>query len=271
MPTPPARSSPTGADAASGRDLAPPDPTPDPTPDRTAAPEALPEALREAGARIPLAEPEGIDSRERLILFSDAVFAIAVTLLALDLRLPIRPGGYDDASLVAAIRDLGPALLAYALSFFVIAMFWMGHLRTMRLVVRVDTTFVALNFVFLALVALVPFPTSIVANDGDLASSTILYAVFGASVALASTVLWVYATRIGHLISARVSPDLATRVTARALVVPALFLISIPVALVSVTAAQVIWVVAAPAQGVVARRLRIPSVLGSAGGETPHS
>jgi len=220
--------------------------------------------------RIPLAEPEGIDSRERLILFSDAVFAIAVTLLALGLRLPTHPGGYDDASLVAAIRDLGPALLAYALSFFVISMFWMGHLRTMRLVVRIDTTFVALNFVFLALVALVPFPTSIVATDGSLASATIFYAVFGASVALVSTLLWVYATRIGHLLSARVSPDLARRVTARSLVVPALFLVSIPVALVSTTAAQVIWVVAAPAQGVVARRLRIPSVLSPAPPDQPH-
>jgi uncharacterized membrane protein len=255
-----------GADAASGREPVPPEPTlhqtPRPTPER--------EIPTETGARIPLAEPEGIDSRERLILFSDAVFAIAVTLLALDLRLPLRPGGYDDASLVAALRDLGPALLAYALSFFVIAMFWMGHLRTMRLVVRIDTTFVALNFVFLALVALVPFPTSIVANDGQLASATILYAVFGASVALASTLLWVYATRIGHLLSARVSPDLARRVTVRSLVVPALFLVSIPVALVSTTASQVIWVIAAPVQGVVARRLRIPSVLGPGGADQPH-
>jgi uncharacterized membrane protein len=190
------------------------------------------------------------------------VFAIAVTLLALDLRLPVRPGGYDDASLVAAIRDLGPAFLAYALSFFVIAMFWMGHLRTLRLAVRLDSTFVALNFVFLALVALVPFPTSIVASDGSLASATILYAVFGASVAAVSTLLWVYATRIGHLVSARVTPDLARRVTLRSTVVPALFLVSIPVALVSTTAAQAIWIIAAPAQGVVARRLRIPSALG---------
>ena len=140
-------------------------------------------------------------------------------------------------------------------------MFWMGHLRTLRLVVRIDTTFVALNFVFLGLVALVPFPTSIVASDGNLASATILYAVFGASVALVSTLLWVYATRIGHLVSARVTPDLARRVTMRSTVVPALFLISIPVALVSTTAAQVIWFAAAPAQGFVARRLRIPSVL----------
>jgi uncharacterized membrane protein len=235
----------------------PPEPAPEPRLEPTRAPQTPPDG----GARIPLAEPEGIDSRERLILFSDAVFAIAVTLLALGLRLPPRPGGYDDASLVAAIRDLGPALLAYALSFFVIAMFWMGHLRTMRLVVRIDTTFVALNFVFLALVALVPFPTSVVASEGGLASSTILYATFGATVALVSTLLWVYATRIGHLISVRVTPDLARRVTIRSLVVPALFLISIPVALVSTTAAQVIWVVAAPAQGVVAGRLRIPSAL----------
>ena len=261
---------PTGADAVSGHDPVPPEPPPEPTPESRPEPTRASDILPEAGARIPLAEPEGIDSRERLILFSDAVFAIAVTLLALGLHLPPRPGGYDDASLVAAIPDLGPALLAYALSFFVIAMFWMGHLRTMRLVVRIDSTFVALNFLFLALVALVPFPTSIVASDGGLASATILYAVFGASVALVSTLLWVYATRIGHLISARVTPDLARRVTARSLVVPALFLASIPVALVSVMAAQVIWVVAAPAQGVVARRLRIPSVLGPTVGDQPH-
>jgi uncharacterized membrane protein len=208
-----------------------------------------------------------IDSLERLILFSDAVFAIAVTLLALDLRLPLRPGGYDDASLVAAIEDLGPSILAYALSFLVIAMFWLSHVRTLRSMVRIDTAFVGLNFVFLALVALVPFPTSVVAAEGNLASATILYGLFGASLATISILLWVYATRIGRLVSARVTPDLARRVTIRATVVPGLFLISIPVALLSTTIAQAIWVLAFPAQGLVARRLRIPSILDSGGTE----
>ena len=205
--------------------------------------------------------PSGLDARERLVLFSDAVFAISITLLAIDLRLPDRPGGYDDASLVAAVVALGPAILAYALSFFVIAMFWLGHLRTLRVVVRIDSRFIALNLLFLAFVAIVPFPTSVVATEGDLASATILYALFGASLALLSMLLWVYATRIGHLVTDRVTPEIARRFTYRTTIVPALFLVSIPVALVSTTAAQLIWIVAAPVQAIVARRLNLDEAL----------
>ncbi|MFI5225250.1 MAG: TMEM175 family protein [Candidatus Limnocylindrales bacterium] len=210
-------------------------------------------------------------ARERLVLFSDAVFAIAITLLAIDLRLPVVAGGYDDASLVAAVVALGPALLAYALSFFVIAMFWLGHLRTLRVVVRIDSIFIGLNLVFLAFVAIVPFPTSVVAMDGNLASATILYALFGASLAVLSMLLWVYATRIGHLASERLTPEIARRVTYRTTIVPALFLVSIPVALVNTTLARAIWIVAAPAQAFVSRRLHLDANLGLDGPAPPAS
>jgi hypothetical protein len=100
---------------------------------------------------------------ERLVFFSDAVFAIAITLLALDLRLPDRTGGYTDATLLDALSGLMPSLFAFALSFVILATFWLGHFRTFRAVVRSDGWLVTINLVFLFFIALLPFPTSIVA------------------------------------------------------------------------------------------------------------
>jgi uncharacterized membrane protein len=197
------------------------------------------------------------DVLERLILFSDAVFAIAITLLAIDLRLPEHAGSYDDRGLIAALLDLGPAILAYVLSFFVIAMFWVGHLRTFRVIVRADSRFVGLNCVFLAFVAIVPFPTSVVAREGNLPSAAILYAAFGTGLATLSTLLWVYAARVGHLVSERVTPEVARHVTYLAAIVPLIFLLSIPIALVNPYVAEAVWLATAPAQMLLSRRFHL--------------
>lgn len=193
---------------------------------------------------------------ERVALFSDAVFAIAITLLALDLRLPDDVAGTNDA-VVAALAGLVPAFWAFLLSFAVIAAFWIGHVRTIRAIVRTDPIFITLNLVFLAAIALLPFPTSVVARQGDVAAGAVFYAAFGTVTASLSTLLWVYATRIGRLASPAVTPRLARFVAFRAASVPVLFALSIPIALISPLAAWLVWVAVFPLQLLLARRYRI--------------
>src|SRR5258707_188668 len=97
---------------------------------------------------------------ERLIFFSDAVIAIAITLLVLDLRLPEASG----ESLAAQLGDLSSSFLSFFMSFAVIGLFWEAHHRLFGFIERYDRTLLWLNLAFLFLIASLPFPTSVLAN-----------------------------------------------------------------------------------------------------------
>ena len=203
---------------------------------------------------------------ERIVFFSDAVIAIAITLLALELRLPELPPGQTDASLLDALSRDGSAIFAFVLSFTVIALFWLGHYRTFRYVIDADGRLVAINFAFLFCIAILPYPTSIIATQGDLPSATIVYALFGLATGVVSTLLWVYPTRIAHLASPDVTPAIARYVTWRAAIIPIMFAISIPAALVSPYLAWLLWLMAAPAQAVLTRRFQTRGHMGMSRG-----
>jgi uncharacterized membrane protein len=100
---------------------------------------------------------------ERMLNFSDGVFAIVLTLLALDLRLP---PGVDDAHLATAALRIAGSLGAFALTFGLVGVFWLVHLSTMRALVRFDWVVAAVNVVFLFTVTLTPFATALVGRFG---------------------------------------------------------------------------------------------------------
>ena len=95
----------------------------------------------------------------RVELFSDAVFAVAITLLVLDLRVPDVAG-----SLTAALADRWPAFAAFAISFVTVGCIWVNHSKVFASVQRVDTVLLFLNLALLMCVVLVPFGTSLMAS-----------------------------------------------------------------------------------------------------------
>jgi uncharacterized membrane protein len=99
--------------------------------------------------------------RSRLEAFSDGVFAVAITLLALDLTVagPEGPGG-----LVDQLHGKWPAFLAYLISFFMIGIIWVNHHALVRQITKVDRTLLFLNLVLLLFVVLIPFSTATVAD-----------------------------------------------------------------------------------------------------------
>jgi uncharacterized membrane protein len=203
----------------------------------------------------------GVSALERVVFFSDAVFAIAITLLAIDVRLPDLPAGLSDASLLEALRLVAPSAFAFVVSFVVIAAFWIGHLRTFRVILRTDGRLIGLNLAFLFFIAALPFPTSVLAQEGDLVVAAILYALFGLVTGAMSTAVWVYPVRVG-LVAPTVTAETARHVTYRAMVVPVVFAASIPVAvLVGPLAAEAMWILMVPAQAIVSRRFRIQGAL----------
>ena len=99
--------------------------------------------------------------RSRLEAFSDGVFAVAITLLALDLTVA---GPEGQGSLAEQLYRKWPAFLAYLISFFMIGIIWVNHHALVRQITKVDRTLLFLNLVLLLFVVLIPFSTAIVAD-----------------------------------------------------------------------------------------------------------
>jgi uncharacterized membrane protein len=122
----------------------------------------------------------------RLLALSDGVYAIAITLLVLDLNVP---AGTTDAGLGDALRDLEPELYAYALTVLVLGAFWIGHHRLLADVPRVNDRILWINVLYLGLIALLPFPTDVLGSYGGQRSAVMLYAASVGVISLADTYL----------------------------------------------------------------------------------
>src|SRR6185503_10183725 len=99
---------------------------------------------------------------ERMILFSDAVFAIAITLLVLEIKIPGKEeftGGVSDNALLGALGKLIPKFIGFFITFMLIGLYWTVHHRMFGFVTSYDRKILILNLVFLFFVALMPFST----------------------------------------------------------------------------------------------------------------
>ena len=114
--------------------------------------------------------------KSRLETFSDGVFAIVITLLILDVRLPETVRLTTDAGFWNGLRLVMPNIGAYALSFVLIGVFWNAHHTLFRLVRSIDGRLIWLNFGYLLLVTFIPYPTSLLSKAPELASAVQLYA-----------------------------------------------------------------------------------------------
>jgi uncharacterized membrane protein len=167
---------------------------------------------------------------ERLALFSDAVFAIAITLLVLELKVPgseaVRAAGGLGAALIREI----PRFFAFLMSFTVIGSYWILHHRMFRYLQRCDEGLVSLNLVLLLFVAFLPFPVALFSSFRRDPVAIGFYATSVALAGLGLNLLWWYATRRRRL----VAPDLDRRILRyvqfRAAVLPIVFTISLPFA-----------------------------------------
>jgi uncharacterized membrane protein len=191
---------------------------------------------------------------ERLTFFSDAVMAVAITVLVLDLKLP---EGMGPAELNTALSGLSHALWCYVLSFVVIGMLWMAHHNQFAHIERVDGALQWLNLLFLMMVALIPFVTNLMSDYGG-ARPTAFYAVIllGSSLSLAA--IWGYAISKPELMRADVPPELRRLGVLIPLAISGVFALSIAVAFsVGAAAAQWTWVLAAFAGPVASRLARV--------------
>jgi uncharacterized membrane protein len=125
----------------------------------------------------------------RLETFSDGVFAIAATLLILDVRLP------PDGGVRHGLLHIWPSYAAYVLAFVTIGIMWVNHHNVFRQIDRVDRTFLTINVVFLMVIAFVPFPTRVLAEhlQHDARAAAFAYGLTMTVMAAMYGTLWFYA------------------------------------------------------------------------------
>jgi uncharacterized membrane protein len=153
----------------------------------------------------------------RLILFSDAVFAIAITLLAIEIHPP--EGWHGDVG--SFFHLMAAKLTAYAVSFAAIGVLWISHRRTYSRLRKADGALDVLNFLMLGLVALLPLGTELL-WEANSAGSLYIYVGLVAAVGVAQGLAWGYAAFIGKLAE---PIELSTRlfILARVTLLPGLF------------------------------------------------
>jgi len=206
----------------------------------------------------PLAEPSlGF---ERIVFFSDAVYAIVITLLVLPLTAEIELPESEDG-LAQQVLALWPSVLTFAVSFLVIGQFWIAHHRTFGYIRGHDHGLLWFNLVALMTVAFLPFPAALLGSHStaDDAFPVVFYAGSLTLTSAALTAAWVYAARRG-LLDVELSGRQVAAITHRAFATTAVFAASVGAAFLGLMPAVGLWLVVLPAVRLfVARQEHIPS------------
>lgn len=181
--------------------------------------------------------PSGEKETGRLEAFSDGIFAIAMTLLVLDLKVPKQAELHD--SLSRALTREWPTFLAYFTSFATILVMWVNHHVLFGRIRRIDQPFLFLNGLLLFFVTFVPFPTSLVAEyvgHSEERTAGLLYAGTYVLIAIVYNLLWLYASRGGRLIDKHIPAERIREITVQYLPGVPLYVVAVALAFVSVRA-----------------------------------
>jgi uncharacterized membrane protein len=173
----------------------------------------------------------------RIEAFSDGVFAIAITLLVLEIHVPEDP----ENGLGQALLDQWPAYASYVVSFFIIGIIWVNHHAVFDHLERADRPLLFLNLLLLLWVALLPWPTNLIATymehgGADERVAAVVYSGTMTAMGLSFGALWSYASRYGRLLGETLSPLEIRRLTRRFTLGTPIYMLSMLVALVSAPA-----------------------------------
>ena len=167
----------------------------------------------------------------RLEAFSDGVFAIAITLLVLEIKVP--PPG---TAIGAELLRLWPSYLAYVVSFLVIGAIWINHHAMFKHIVRVDGMLLLLNVLHLLLIAFLPFPTAVLAEafhrGTDESVAAAFYGGILTVIGIFVNAMWRYAAHGGRLLSIHLTATKIRKINRQFLVGPTVYAIATVVALV---------------------------------------
>jgi len=161
-------------------------------------------------------------SVERLAALSDGVFAVAMTLLVLDVRAPAVEAIHDERGLWAALGALGPRLTMCAMTFMTLGIFWVGQQTQLNHLKRSDRSLSWMHIVFLFAVSMMPFSTSLLAGFMVYRTALLVYWLNIAVLGGALYLTWVCATGLG-LVREDITPDVAVAIKRRIVIAQGLY------------------------------------------------
>ena len=190
---------------------------------------------------------------DRVAFFSDAVFAIAMTLLVVGIGIP----RVSESKIGEHIADKKEEIFGFFLSFVVIGFYWLAHHRFFSKLVAVDVRFMKINLLYLAAIAFMPFPTALVGVYGDeQAVVIVLYAVTLGIASILEAVLFFHAQR-ADLLRKRLDDRAFRNYMLASLAPAAVFALSIPIALFYDPGIGLLsWILIFPAEYFIAKYLR---------------
>jgi TMEM175 potassium channel family protein len=179
--------------------------------------------------------------KTRLEAFSDGVFAIAITLLIIEVRVPHAKAG----QLGTDLANQWPSYAAYVVSFAIIGIIWVNHHDIFERIITVDRPLLFLNLLLLLTVAFLPFPTALLGDyirEGD--NAHVAAAIYGANmtlIGLTFIAMWTYLVRVPSLLTPGLGAEGARRARRAAIVGPVLYGLTIPLAFVSPVACLIVY------------------------------
>lgn len=181
--------------------------------------------------------PETGLSFERVVFFSDAVFAIVITLLVLELKVP-HLTDHNEPALRSALFGLLPRVAGFVISFLIIGLMWIEHHRIFRYIADYDAGLLWRNLLLLLCVSFVPFPTALFSENFWSRTAFILYTASFGGVATAKLWIWRYAMA-ARLLKPEVTPEFAKRIARRSMAVPLACALAIILSFVSILLAPI--------------------------------
>ena len=183
---------------------------------------------------------------EHVISFSDAVFAFAITLMALSIDIPDLPSNLTQSELLDKLYDLFPQFESYIISFAVIAIFWVSYHQVFNHIKGSHIIMVYLNLLFLLLITLLSLSTSLVINYGGYHIPYIIYSFMVILTSSLLAMIWWHATKDKLLIDKNLHSLYIKGVMINLISIPLVFTISIIISFVNLDIAEYFWLVIAP-------------------------
>lgn len=181
--------------------------------------------------------PETGLSFERVVFFSDAVFAIVITLLVLELKVP-HLTDHSESALRGALVGLLPRVAGFVISFLIIGLMWIEHHRIFRYIADYDLGLLWRNLLLLLCVSFVPFPTALFSENFWSRTAFILYTASFGGVAIAKYWIWRHAMA-ARLVKPDLTPEFEKRIARRSLAVPLACLLAILLSFISIVLAPI--------------------------------
>jgi uncharacterized membrane protein len=181
-------------------------------------------------------------SRDRIITLTDAVLAIVMTLLVLEIVVPELSRSEVTAELPKRLLELLPDVSSYATSFIILGFFWIAHDNQFHYVKRANPTLLWLTIFCLMFIAFIPFSTSLIGAYGDQQISVIIYGINIMIVLFWTYLQWKYATREHHLVDSDLHPKLIAIMSRRLIAGIILYLIAITVSFLSTQVSLILFI-----------------------------